>query len=207
MSRPASSKPKKPGTKSAARLSTKPVSVLSANEHTALLRRPGPKAGLPGNLPRLHVGADGPTNLPEVLAALESAHRQGYGCALLEALRHSFIWAPHAGVPGWVRGAYCEALEGWKTHRYATLEDAFIARRPRSRQASAHFQAIYGGMVFLQVKEARAAGVSIDKALYAAIGNRFGQPAHVIERVYSQQAGIVASPAGAVRRKRTRTAD
>ncbi len=122
-------------------------------------------------------------NRDEVLESLRAAASSGHGLATLHALWLCFVLSPGEPVPGWIRCAVCTGIAGWKNHTWDSLENAFGAKRPRTKSTSAHFAAHHHAQILLDYGQAMAANVDSNQLLYERIGARYNLAWKTIERI------------------------
>lgn len=158
------------------------------------------KAGLPKKgLPQPALDGSGSwSNYELYMTSADKAYREGYGLALVHALRWHLILAKTRALPQWIRSALATGLMVWLEHRAETFDEALGVKRPQAKKEMAKTKADFSGMICIAIEKAIKADVALDAPLFSAVGDRFGLGCRAIERIYRANKG--ATSAGKIRR-------
>ena len=145
------------------------------------------KAGLPDSIPR-PAATEAGVDLAGFLEGCRQAAMDGYGMATLIALRACMIYQPDTPLPRWIRAFVSTAIGGWIDHTWPSLEEAFQAKRERTKAENAHFRANWSGQILADLAKAEGAGVARDRELFQAVGEHYGCSFATVERIWQDGA-------------------
>lgn len=141
------------------------------------------KMGLPTGFPLMQADTRGIKNRVEFLDAAQHAFEQGYNYALIVALK-CCAYSNQAKLPVWIHVALGDAIQLWELGYADSLNDALGLELPSKPKRNFR---LFHAQIFLDIVNARDAGVAIDNELFEEVGRHYGDAsASKIARIYSE---------------------
>ena len=126
----------------------------------------------------------------DILEALAQYHLSGDGAWLLEAVRRCGQYGKP--IPRIVREPFDAALLRHVKGEVRTLDEAFSAQRPKSRNRPAELNHNrYGWKIFLTVQHLREEGRALDEELFTDVAKSFPFSWSTVRNIYREVADFM----------------
>ncbi len=126
-------------------------------------------------------------NRAEFMDHSERLLRDGWGIALVVALRLHCALSPADPMPGWMAEATSNLLFLWHTGRAETLDDALGIGRARGQLKRRKRVADFGAAIRADIDVAQLHNVAIGDELFELIAERYSVPVNLVREVYRSE--------------------
>lgn len=126
-----------------------------------------------------------PQSHDEYMAHYQGHFQRGDHAALLSAVSYCLFTGHPA--PEWVRVAWIERLDKWRTLEVRTLDEAFQVRHQKNKKLSKEKKFLeIAGAIFERICQAYEIHQAIDDDTFEAIGREFNISAGTVKNYYRE---------------------